>query len=57
MANNILLLDATLRDGGQGLEDLNKNGFSDKFFSEQNKHTIIDNLGASNVEIIEIGAM
>ena len=57
MANNILLLDATLRDGGQGLEDLNKNGFSNKFFSEQNKHSIIDNLGASNVEIIEIGAM
>ena len=57
MANNILLLDATLRDGGQGLEDLNKNGFSNKFFSEQDKHSIINNLGASNVEIIEIGAM
>ena len=57
MANNILLLDATLRDGGQGLEDLNKNGFSNKFFSEEDKHSIIDNLGTSNVEIIEIGAM
>ena len=57
MANNFLLLDATLRDGGQGLEDLNKNGFSNKFFSEQDKHSIINNLGASNVEIIEIGAM
>lgn len=57
MAKNILLLDATLRDGGQGLEDLFKNGFSDKVFSEENKHCFIDALGTSNVEIIEIGTM
>jgi len=57
MAKNIQLLDATLRDGGQGLEDLFKNGFSDKVFSEENKHCFIDALGTSNVEIIEIGTM
>lgn len=57
MTKKIQLLDATLRDGGQGLEDLHKNGFSDKFFSEDNKHRIIDSLGASNVDIIEIGTM
>lgn len=57
MAKNIQLLDATLRDGGQGLEDLYKNGFSDKMFSEANKHCIIDFLGSSNVDIIEIGTM
>lgn len=57
MAKNIQLLDATLRDGGQGLEDLYKNGFSNKIFSETNKHHIIDFLGFSNVDIIEIGTM
>lgn len=57
MTKNIQLLDATLRDGGQGLEDLYKNGFSDKMFSEVNKHHIIDFLGSSNVDIIEIGTM
>ena len=54
MKKNIYLLDATLRDGGQGLEDLHKNGFSDKIFSEEVKHSIIESLGNSNVDIIEI---
>ena len=57
MGKNIYLLDATLRDGGQGLEDLHKNGFSDKIFSEEIKHNIIESLGNSNVDIIEIGTM
>lgn len=57
MGNNIHLLDATLRDGGQGLDDLFNNGLSDKFFSEGTKHRIIDLLGQSNVDIIELGAM
>ena len=42
MVRKIQLLDATLRDGGQGLEDLHKNGFSDKIFSEELKHNIIE---------------
>lgn len=57
MEKNIYLLDATLRDGGQGLEDLQKNGFSDKIFSEEVKHSTIESLGNSNVDIIEIGTM
>ena len=57
MKKNIYLLDATLRDGGQGLEDLHKNVFSDKIFSEEVKHSSIESLGNSNVDIIEIGTM
>lgn len=57
MVRKIQLLDATLRDGGQGLEDLHKNGFSDKIFSEELKHNIIESLGNSHVDIIEIGTM
>lgn len=57
MNTKIKLLDATLRDGGQGLDDLFNNHFSDKYFTENNKHRIIDLLGQSNVEIIELGAM
>lgn len=57
MKKNIYLLDATLRDGGQGLEDLHKNGFSAKIFSEGVKHSTIESLGNSNVDIIEIGTM
>lgn len=57
MVRKIQLLDATLRDGGQGLEDLHKIGFSDKIFSEELKHNIIESLGNSHVDIIEIGTM
>lgn len=57
MAKNVFLLDATLRDGGQGLDDLFNNGFSDKYYSEEVKHHIIDCLGDSKVDIIELGAM
>ncbi len=57
MAGNVLLLDATLRDGGQGLDDLYNNHFSDKYFTEENKYKIINLLGKSNIEIIELGAM
>lgn len=57
MAKSVKLLDATLRDGGQGLDDLFNNGFSDKSYSEEVKHKIIDSLGDSGVELIELGAM
>lgn len=53
----VKLLDATLRDGGQGLDDLFNNGFSDKFHSEEAKHKVIDSLGNSGIELIELGAM
>lgn len=57
MARNIQLLDATLRDGGQALEDLSKNRFSDKIFEEETKFSIIKSLEKSKVDIVEIGAM
>ncbi len=57
MGKKIYLLDATLRDGGQGLEDLYKNGFSDKIFTEETKRSTIESLGNSNIDIIEIGTM
>ena len=57
MAKNILLLDATLRDGGQGLDDLFNNGFSDKIFTDEKKRETIKHLEDANVEIIELGAM
>ena len=57
MSSKVKLLDATLRDGGQGLDDLFNNGFSDKFYLEEAKHKIIDLLGESGVELIELGAM
>ena len=57
MSNKVKLLDATLRDGGQGLDDLYNNGFSDKFYTEEIKHKIIDSLDESGVEFIELGAM
>lgn len=57
MSSNVKLLDATLRDGGQGLDDLFNNGFSDKYYTEEVKHRVIDLLGESGVDIIELGAM
>ena len=57
MANKISLLDATLRDGGQGLEDLYKNGFTDRYYTEDMKSQIIDSLNNSDIEIIELGAI
>lgn len=57
MAKNISLLEATLRDGGQGLEDSFKNGFTDKFYTPELKQTIVDNLVKSDIEIIELGTM
>jgi 4-hydroxy 2-oxovalerate aldolase len=57
MNKKINILDATLRDGGQGLDDLFNNGFSNKKFTDEIKHKTISLLEASNVEIIELGAM
>ena len=57
MAKTISILDATLRDGGQGLDDLFNNGFTDKFYTDEAKHNVIRLLEESNVEIIELGAM
>ena len=52
MKKNIYLLDATLRDGGQGLEDLHKNGFFFLFFSEEVKHSSIVSFGNLYVDFV-----
>lgn len=57
MDKKVLLLDATLRDGGQGLDDLFNNGFSDTYYTEDVKQKMIKLLGQSHVDIIELGAM
>lgn len=57
MTKKINILDATLRDGGQGLDDLFNNGFTDKCYTPEAKHKIIRLLENSNLEIIELGAM
>lgn len=57
MTKQIYVLDATLRDGGQGLDDLFNNGFTDKCYTPEAKRKIISLLEDSDVEIIELGAM
>lgn len=53
----IKLLDATLRDGGQGLENLHDVGCADKCFTEAMKQQMTAHLGAAGIDIIELGAM
>lgn len=57
MAVNISILDATLRDGGQGLDDLYNNKFSEQAFTREDKLSTIAQLSASGIEMIELGAM
>ncbi len=55
--NNILLLDATLRDGGQGLEDGYKNQFYTAEFGAEFISHAVGKLVSSDIDIIELGAM
>lgn len=57
MQENIKLLDCTLRDGGQGLEDMDKNGIQTEIFTEENKFNIIHAARDAGVDIIELGCM
>ena len=54
---NIQLLDATLRDGGQGLEDAYRNKIDAGEFSDFQVKSIINDLQDSRIEIIELGSM
>ena len=53
----ILLLDATLRDGGQGLEDGYKNQFYDSQFGCELITDTIAKLVYSDIDIVELGAI
>lgn len=57
MAASIRVLDATLRDGGQGLVDLFQNRITDCFFSEEDKLRMISQLSAGGIDVIELGAI
>lgn len=57
MRKSIQLLDATLRDGGQGLEDAFKNDISNSYFPSNIIPRIINLISDSGVDIIELGAI
>ena len=57
MLNNIKVLDCTLRDGGQGLTDINTNIESVDIFTESEKSNIAQLLANSGIDIVEIGCV
>lgn len=57
MQKQVQLLDCTLRDGGQGLEDLNKNGINTDGFMEKDRTEIAQHLANAKIDIIELGCM
>ncbi len=57
VSNKIEVLDTTLRDGGLGLEDAYLNGLGLTVYYPEEVKTIINSLVASNIDIIELGAI
>lgn len=57
MSGTLKVLDCTLRDGGQGLENLNNNGIKTEIFTETEKYKIAELVSDSGIDIIEIGCM
>lgn len=57
MDKNIQLLDCTLRDGGQGLEDSYYGGYADEKYDDEVKVGIARNLMEAKVDIIELGSI
>lgn len=57
MGGTLQVLDCTLRDGGQGLENLNKNGIKTEAFTVSDKYKIAELVRDSGIDIIEIGCM
>lgn len=53
----VQLLDATLRDGGQGLYSLYNDGLSDKYSTEELKHRAIQLLDDAKIDIVELGVI
>ncbi len=56
MQGNIKLLDCTIRDGGRGLEDLNKLGIKTGFTVE-NRSAIATHLRNAKIDVIELGSI
>lgn len=57
MKHRIQLLDCTLRDGGLGLEDANKNKISNLQFSQADISKVTENLCKSKIDIVELGSV
>ena len=54
---NIKILDCTLRDGGQGLENFYNNGIKTEEFSDSEKIKIAELVRDAGIDIIEIGCI
>lgn len=57
MGRDIQLLDATIRDGGFGFEDAEKNGLSHDCFGDGVLGRMVDCLERSGADIVELGAI
>lgn len=57
MNGTIHVLDCTLRDGGQGLENINNSGIKTECFTDSEKIKIAELVRDSGIEIIEIGCI
>lgn len=57
MNKHIQLLDCTLRDGGQGLEDAYYSGYADEQYDNKKKADIIKYLDKAQVDIVELGSI
>lgn len=57
MKGSLKVLDCTLRDGGQCLENLNANGIKTEIFTDGEKIRIAELIRDSGIDIIEIGCM
>lgn len=53
----IKILDCTLRDGGQGLEDADKNNIPLKYYEENEVKQIVDLYTKTNIDIVELGSL
>ena len=54
---NIQVLDCTLRDGGLGLEDAEKNGIDNIKFSAEDRQGVTECLTQAGIDIIELGTI
>lgn len=57
MKGSLKVLDCTLRDGGQGLENINSNNIKTEYFTDSEKIQIAELVRDSGIDIIEIGSM
>lgn len=54
---SVKVLDCTLRDGGLGLEDAEKNGISDTRFEAGDARRVAELLAGAGIDIVELGSI